>query len=176
MFCGLVSNCKNSYVCNLEGANQCTRLKPSYEFHFWRALKISTLQLKGWFKSRLQSKNIKMKYKIHIKVVHELCGTCFRYNVEKFRINHLTPLLVVTMPYACWFLWWANYIEDFKWRLHFQLGVAFWRIAWREVYFEGPNRVWRALKTSILNSGGNNAEESIGDSNTTSLGKCHDKP
>jgi hypothetical protein len=33
---------------------------------------------------------------------------------EELRINHLTPLLVVTMPYACWFLWWIDYIEDFK--------------------------------------------------------------
>ena len=59
----------------------------------------------------------------------------------------------MTMPYACWFLWRAYYIEDFKWRLHFQFGVAFWRVK-RYVNFEGPNRVWRALKTSILNTGG----------------------
>ena len=51
------------------------------------------------------------------------------------------------MPYACWFLWRTDYIEDFKWRLHGQFGVAFWRVVLREVYFEGPNRVWRALKT-----------------------------
>ena len=38
---------------------------------------ISAIQLKGWFKS----KNIKIKYKTHIKLVHELYGTCFRYNV-----------------------------------------------------------------------------------------------
>ena len=55
------------------------------------------------------------------------------------------------MPYACWFLWWTNYIEDFKWRLHFQFGVAFWRVVLRVVHFEGPHCVWRALKTSILN-------------------------
>ena len=56
------------------------------------------------------------------------------------------------MPYTCWFLWQAYYIEDIKWRLHFQFGVAFWRVVLREVYFEGPNRVWRALKTSILDT------------------------
>jgi hypothetical protein len=66
------------------------------------------------------------------------------------RIDHRTALLVVTMPYTCWFLWWANCIEDFKSRLHFRIGVAFWRVVWREVYFEGPNHFWRALKTSIL--------------------------
>ena len=59
------------------------------------------------------------------------------------------------MPYACWFLWQADYIEDFKCCLHFQFGVSlrfegffFW-----EVYFEGPNCIWRALKTWILNIG-----------------------
>ena len=43
---------------------------------------------------------------------------------QELRINHPTPLLVVTIPYGCWFLWRANYIQDFKWCLHFQFGVA----------------------------------------------------
>ena len=73
----------------------------------------------------------------------------FLVQCEELRTNHLTPLLVVTMPYACWFLWWADYIEDFKGHLHFQPGVVFWRSVLREVYFEGSNHVWRALKTSI---------------------------
>ena len=76
----------------------------------------------------------------------------FSVKCEELKINHRTSFLVVTMPYACWFLWLAYYIEDFKWHLHFQFGVAFWRVVLREVYFEGPNRVWRALKTSILNT------------------------
>ena len=46
---------------------------------------------------------------------------------EELRIKHLTLLLILTMPYACWFLCRAKYIEDFKWRRHFQFGVAFWR-------------------------------------------------
>ena len=75
----------------------------------------------------------------------------FPVQCEELRINHPTLLVVVTMPYACWLLWRIYYIKDFKWRLHFQFGVAFWRVVWREVYFEGPNRVQRALKTSILN-------------------------
>ena len=77
----------------------------------------------------------------------------FPVQCEELRINHLTPLLVVTMPYACWFLWRVDYIEDFKWCLHFQFGVAFWRVVLRKVFFEGPNCVWRELKTSILNIG-----------------------
>ena len=46
----------------------------------------------------------------------------FSLQCEELRMNHLTPLLVVTMPYACstWLLWWAHYIEDFKQCLHFQ--------------------------------------------------------
>ena len=70
---------------------------------------------------------------------------------EKLRINHLTLLLVVTMPYACWFLWRAEYIEDFRWRLHFAIWGCVLKGCLREVCFEGPHRVWNALKTSILN-------------------------
>ena len=62
----------------------------------------------------------------------------FLVQCEEIRINHLPLLLVVTMPYACWFLWRTYYIEDFKWRLYIQFGVAFWRVVLREVY------IWRA--------------------------------
>jgi hypothetical protein len=99
---------------------------------------------------RCQSKNIKLKYNTRIKLVHGLYGACFLVQCEGWRINHLTPLLVVTMPYACWFLWRTYYIESFKWRLHFQSRVALWRVVLRDVYFEGSNCIWRALKTSIL--------------------------
>ena len=76
----------------------------------------------------------------------------FPVQCEELRINHIISFFAVTMPYACWFLWQAHYIEDFMWRLHFQFGVAFGRVVLREVYFEGPNCVWRALRTSILNT------------------------
>ena len=58
----------------------------------------------------------------------------------------LTPLLVITMPYACLFLWWAYYIEDFKWCLHFNLGLRFEGLFWKrhilkgEIAFEGHRR------------------------------------
>ena len=55
--------------------------------------------------------------------------------------------------YACWFLWRVNYIEVFKWCPHLQFGVTFWRVVLREVYFEEPNCIWRALKGSILKTG-----------------------
>jgi hypothetical protein len=77
----------------------------------------------------------------------------FQYNVKNLRIGRLTLFFVVTTPFACWFLWRAYYVEDFKWRLGFQFGVAFWRVILREVYFEGPNRFGKASKTSILNTG-----------------------
>ena len=90
-----------------------------------------------------------MKYKTHIKLVHALYGTFFGTMwCEEPRINHLTPLLVVTMPYTCWFL----VVGGLYWGLHFRYGVAFWRVVMREVHYEGPNRIWRALKPSILNT------------------------
>ena len=120
---------------------------------FRRALKSPPFSWKVGSNPRRQSKSIEMKYKTHIKLVHELYGPCVPVHCEELRINHSTPLLVVSMPYACWFLWWADYIEDFKWRLPFQFWkVAFWRVVLKEVYCEGPNHVWRALKTSILNT------------------------
>ena len=33
------------------------------------------------------------------------------FRCEWWRIDHLTPLLVVTMPYACWFLWRSSKIQ-----------------------------------------------------------------
>ena len=68
----------------------------------------------------------------------------FPVQCEEIKINHLTLLLVGSCGGQ------INYIEDFKWRLHIQFGVAFWRVVLREVYFEGPSRIWRAMKTSIL--------------------------
>ena len=98
---------------------------------------ISTLQLKGWFKCKTSLQ----KYRNETQNSYWTCAWIIWYMFpvqrEELKFIHLTPLLVVTMPYACWFLWRAYYIEDFKWRLHFQSRVAFWRIVLREVYFEG---------------------------------------
>ena len=70
----------------------------------------------------------------------------FPIQCEKLRVNHLTPLLVVTMPYACWFLWRVEYIEDFKWCLHFQFGVVS-----REVYIWRPNSRLKGIEDFNLN-------------------------
>jgi hypothetical protein len=118
---------------------------------FWRPLKFQPFSWKLGFNPRRQSKNIEMKYITHIRTCAWIICDMIPVQCEVLRINHLIPLLVMTMSYACWFLWWAYYTEDFKGRLHFQFGFAIWRIVLREAYFEGPNRIWRALKTSILN-------------------------
>ena len=44
----------------------------------WRALKFQSFNKRGDSNPRCRSKNIEMKYKIHIKLVHEIYGTtCF---------------------------------------------------------------------------------------------------
>ena len=40
--------------------------------------------------------------------------------------------------HACWFLWCVHYIQDLKWRLHFQIGVAFEGLFWeRNIILKG---------------------------------------
>ena len=43
---------------------------------------ISAHQLKGLLKSKTSIQELEMKYKTHVKLVHELYGTCFEYNVK----------------------------------------------------------------------------------------------
>ena len=65
-----------------KGAQQCSRLKPSYEFHL-EGLSNFNHSTEGLGSDpRRQSKNIEMEYKTHIKLVHELHGTRFQYNVK----------------------------------------------------------------------------------------------
>jgi hypothetical protein len=111
---------------------------------------ISAFQLKGWFKSKMSIQENRNEIQNSYWICAWIIWYMFPLQCEESRINHLTPLLVLTTPHTCWFLWWVDCIEDFKWRLHFQFGVAFWRVVLREVYFEGPNRIWRALKTWTL--------------------------
>ena len=55
----------------------------------------------------------------------------FSVQCEEWSIIHLSPRLVVTMPYACWFMWWVDYIiEDFKWCLHFEFRLLFEGLFW----------------------------------------------
>ena len=73
-----------------------------------------------------------MKYETHIKLAHELYGACLQYNVNKLRNNHVTSLIVVTTPYACWFLWRVNY-DVFI----FNLGLRFEGLFWERYIWKG---------------------------------------
>jgi hypothetical protein len=117
---------------------------------------ISALQ--GWrvgSNPRRQSKNIEIVYKKSYETCAWIIWCMFPIQCEESSINHLTSLLAVTMPYIHLLV-----LVVGRFRLYqrfqvtssfFQFGVAFWKSVLREVYFERPNRVWRALKTSILN-------------------------
>jgi hypothetical protein len=80
----------------------------------WRALKFRLFGWKSNSNSRRQSKNIEMKYKTHIKLVHELYSTCFEYNVRwiktqpsnctSYSDNALHLLVLVTCNFY-WELW-----------------------------------------------------------------------
>ena len=118
---------------------------------FWRALIFQPFSWRVGSNPRRPSNNIKMKYKTHIKPCAWITWYMFLVQCEELRIDHLTPLPVITTPYACWFLWCADHIKDFKWLLHFQFEVAFWKVLLREAYFERPNRIRSASKTSISN-------------------------
>jgi hypothetical protein len=69
---------------------QCSRLKSSYEFQFEGLSNFSPL-VEGLVKiQNVNSKNMKMNNKIHIKFVHELHGTCFQDN-EKNQESTIYP-------------------------------------------------------------------------------------
>ena len=69
----------------------------------------------------------------------------FPVHYEELRINHhLILLLVVTMTYARWFLWWADCIEDFQVTSSFSnSGLHFEELFWEryslksQIRFEG---------------------------------------
>ena len=112
---------------------------------FWRALKF---QCFSW---RVESsKNIEMDTKL-------ILSLCMNYRVHVFstmwRIknqpanstscsNNALRLLVVV---ACRLYWGLQVMSSFS------IWVALWRVVLKEVYFEGPSHICRALKTSILN-------------------------
>ena len=63
---------------------RCSRWEPSHEFHF-EGLSNFSRSVEGLvqFNPRRQSKNIELKYKIRVELVHGLYGTCFQYNVKR---------------------------------------------------------------------------------------------
>ena len=112
---------------------QWSRSKPSYEFQFEGLSNFSPWKVGS--NPRHQSKNIEMKYKTHFKLVHESYDTCFEYNV----IIKNRPSDCTSCSVACW---WADYIEDFKWRLHFQFRVVFWRVVFERHILKGIEDQW----------------------------------
>ena len=76
----------------------------------------------------------------------------FPVKCEELRINHLIPLLIVTMHYTCCSCDGQIILRTSSDVFVLQFGVAFLRVVLRDIIFEGPNHVWRALKTSILNT------------------------
>ena len=54
------------------------KIEASYEFDF-EGLSNFSPSVEGMVR---QSKNIEIKYKTHIKRVHDVCDTCFQYNVK----------------------------------------------------------------------------------------------
>ena len=133
---------------------QCSRLKPSYEFHF-EGLSNFNSSIKGLV--RIQDVNLRI-LKWNTKLILNLCNNYIWYTLpiqcEESRINHLTPLLIMTVPYACWFLWWANILRTSCDAIVFNLGLSLEGLFWKTYYIhlKGPNRVRRALKTSVLNT------------------------
>ena len=113
---------------------------------------ISTLQLKGWFKSKKSIQEYRneipklilslcMNYMIHVS------GTMWRIKNQPSRANSCSDS-ALRLSGSCGGQIISSTSSDV---FILQFGVAFWRVVLREVYFEGPNRVWRALKTSIWN-------------------------
>ena len=104
---------------------------------FWRALKFQA------FNWRVGSNSIpRRRYEYvemnNIKLVVNLCMDSMvrvsKYYVKSWESTIWLHFFVLAMPYTCWFLWRADYIEDFKGRLHCQFGFAFWSVVLREVY------------------------------------------
>jgi hypothetical protein len=60
-----------------------SKIEAFYEFRF-EGLSNFSPSIKDVFGSnpRRRSKNIELKYKTHVKLAHELYGTCFQYNVK----------------------------------------------------------------------------------------------
>ena len=84
---------------------QCSKLKPSYEFHV-EGLSNFNSSIEGL--AQIQDVSPR-KHNWSTKLILNLCMIYVVHASntmwELICINHLTPLLVVSMPYACWFLW-----------------------------------------------------------------------
>ena len=118
---------------------------------------ILALLLKDWFKSKTPIQQYRTELQNWYWSCSWIIWYMFSIQCEELRINHLTPLLVVTVPYACWFLWRVDYTEDFKWCLHFNLGLRFEGLFWEryivkaQIMFEGHWKLhsWTLITTYV---------------------------
>ena len=115
--------------------------------------RISTLQLEGWFKS-------KMSIQVYGNEIQNSYWTCARImwymlpiQCEELRVNHLTLLLCIdkcpTLVGSCaeWYI-----LRTSSDVFVFNSGLHFEGLFWERYMLKGPNRIWRALKTLILNN------------------------
>ena len=130
---------------------QCSKLKPSYEFHFeglWNfcpsvegLVQIQDVnpRIYKWYTKLIL--NLFMNYVVHVfstmwRIKNQAC------NPTSCSDNALQFLVLVADR-----LYWGLQVTTSS----FSIWSCVPKGYWREVYFEGHYRVWRALKTAILN-------------------------
>ena len=111
--------CTTRQLYNIIGQSRChtTRVQdrsPRMSF-ILKGSQISTLQVKGWFKiqdinPRLWKWNTKLILNMYMNCTVHVSSTMVKNQESTIYIL----FLVVTVPDAWWFLWRADYVEDFK--------------------------------------------------------------
>ena len=118
----------------------CSRLKPSYEFYFESKTSIQE------YRNEIQNSYWTRAW---------ITWYMFPVQCDEWRINHLSPLLVMTMPYIRWFLWQANYLRTSSDVFILNLGLRFEGLFWEryiwkgQIVFEGH---WRLQSWTLLGS------------------------
>jgi len=113
---------------------------------FLKALKFQPFSWSVCSNPTRQSKNIEKKYKTHIKHVHNFIWYMFPTKCEELGTNHLTSLLVVTMPYTCCFLWLAYISRTSNDIFIFNMGLRFEGLFWERYTLKGQivfEKHWR---------------------------------
>ena len=114
----------------------------------WRALKFQLFSWRVGSNLRCQSKNNRNEIQDSYETCAWIIWYMFPIECEELRINHLTLLFVMTMPYACWFLWRTS-SDVFIFNLGLHFGGLFCEryILKGQIAFEGH---WR-LRSWALN-------------------------
>ena len=109
---------------------------------------ISALQLKGWFKSKTSILKWNTKLILNLCMYYIVHISSIMWRIKNKSSNptscsdNALRLLVLVLERLYW---------ELQVTSSFQFEVGFEGLL-REVYFEGPNCVWRASKTSISNT------------------------